>query len=102
MNKELYKIVKEEDLELLGVQEYNEMLDWLNIATEDINELWNHIDPELKIKKELDNDPLYINIENICYEARLMQTVMLNLEAIISMLKLSKDNFNKRYKWMTQ
>jgi hypothetical protein len=98
MNKELYKIVKEEDLELLGVQEYNEMLDWLNIATEDINELWNHIDPELKIKKELDNDPLYINIENICYEARLMQTVMLNLEAIISMLKLSKDNFNKRYK----
>ena len=98
MNKELYKIVKEEDLELLGVQEYNEMLDWLNIATEDINELWNHINPELKIKKELDNDPLYINIENICYEARLMQTVMLNLEAIISMLKLSKDNFNKRYK----
>lgn len=98
MNKELYKIVKEEDLELLGVQEYNEMLDWLNIATEDINELWNHIDPELKIKKELNNDPLYINIENICYEARLMQTVMLNLEAIISMLKLSKDNFNKRYK----
>ena len=98
MKKELYKIVKEEDLELLGVQEYNEMLDWLNIATEDINELWNHIDPELKIKKELDNDPLYINIENICYEARLMQTVMLNLEAIISMLKLSKDNFNKRYK----
>ena len=98
MNRELYNIVKEEDLELLGVQEYNEMLDWLNIATEDINELWNHIDPELKIKKELDNDPLYINIENICYEARLMQTVMLNLEAIISMLKLSKDNFNKRYK----
>ena len=98
MNKELYKIVKEEDLELLGVQEYNEMLDWLNIATEDINELWNHIDPELKIKKELDDNPLYINIENICYEARLMQNVMLNLEAIISMLKLSKDNFNKRYK----
>jgi hypothetical protein len=98
MNKELYKIVKEDDLELLGIQEYNEMLDWLNIATEDINELWNHIDPELKIKKELDNDPLYINIENICYEARLMQSVMLNLEAIISMLKLSKDNFNKRYK----
>ena len=32
-------------------EEYNEMLDWLNIATEDINELWNHIDPELKIKK---------------------------------------------------
>ncbi len=98
MNNELYKIVKEQDLELLGVQEYNEMLNWLNIASEDINELWNHIDPERKIKEELDNEPLYINIENICYEARLMQTIMLNLEAIINMLKLSKDNFNKRSK----
>ncbi len=61
-----------------------EILQYLKYCLEDINELWEDLDLDLKIIKEIQKyDRGYIDIEKMCKQARCIQTVMLNVEASI-------------------
>jgi hypothetical protein len=74
-------------------QQYNNVteqtLQFLKIALEDINQLWEELDIDYKIKNGVTTyDRYYGDIEDMCRQAKLIQSVRLNVECTL-------QNFNK-------
>jgi hypothetical protein len=64
-------------------------LQYLKIALEDINQLWEELNIDYKIKNGVTTyDRYYGDIEDMCRQAKLIQSVRLNVEC-------SLQNFHK-------
>lgn len=71
-----------------------ETLQFLKIALEDINKLWKELNIDYKIKNGVTTyDRYYGDIEDMCRQAKLIQSVRLNVECVL--LNLNKINKEK-------
>lgn len=65
-----------------------ETFKFLKVALEDINQLWKELNIDYKIKNGVtEYDRYYGDIEDMCRQAKLIQSVRLNVECVLQDFK---------------